>query len=592
MCNGFSQCVTDECNCGNDVFHCRNGRECVSLPQVCDRRFDCSDGSDECGCLQYLNCASQTKYLQPIRLCDLSSRARKCDNETVLEVFKPIETKLILHDIIELNDGNELLTYLPYICANDTLRKSFKFHCERITHRRLLKRGNQIVDRNNAYKCEDNTTFLLSLFSYFCDNAPNCKDATDERHCPQYFYCDEGDDMVSLSKVCDGVPNCLDGSDECQNCTLEGISSSRYLVGGLFTSILVVCVALATIGFGSFAFYEHFNKRPLRAAGKIDRLLCLTLTSFDLMISIYLAIIIFKNFQFSNSYCNNDLKWRSSICCKISSFIFLASTIGSLLTTMLMTMSRAYTCVNFFTDVKVRKMVLLVASASFITIATTLTPYFISEYSQFGDGLIATYYFDDNPIATQANKEDLARILSTFDKKYFNHHENIMKDMSGKAILKELNNRLTSNKLLFSKRTLRTVGFYGKTGLCQPNIYSIASDTAQIKLIFFLLYLLPVILIVASYSIIKTISKTDIRTVDEQNRKKEFFLDIKIYVLIICQLIACVPIIIGIIASWLGYKLPYIYHESIAFIVGPANSVLNPILHTSLYSKMFNVLRS
>ena len=90
-------------------------------------------------------------------------------------------------------------------------------------------------------------------------------------------------------------------------------------------------------------------------------------------------------------------------------------------------------------------MVLLVASASFITITTTLTPDFITEYSQFGDGLIATYYFDDNPIAAQGSKEDLARILSSFDKKYFNHHENIMKDMSGKAIVEKLNNRLTAN---------------------------------------------------------------------------------------------------------------------------------------------------
>ena len=117
VCNGVSQCVTDECNCGNDVFQCRNGWECVSLPQVSDERFDDSDGSDECGCLQYLNCASQTNYLRPSSLCDESAGARNCDNETVLEA------QYILHDIIVFNESSWLKVFLPY----KTLQYSLRF---------------------------------------------------------------------------------------------------------------------------------------------------------------------------------------------------------------------------------------------------------------------------------------------------------------------------------------------------------------------------------------------------------------------------------------------------------------------------------
>ena len=62
-CNGYSQCLYDECNCaGVDVFFCADTRGCVTLQQVCDVIPDCLDGSDEriCPNLQQLEYKNTT----------------------------------------------------------------------------------------------------------------------------------------------------------------------------------------------------------------------------------------------------------------------------------------------------------------------------------------------------------------------------------------------------------------------------------------------------------------------------------------------------------------------------------------------------
>ena len=51
VCDGFSQCLEDECNCGGTkVLYCKDGGGCVSLEQVCNSVPDCPDGEDEFLC--------------------------------------------------------------------------------------------------------------------------------------------------------------------------------------------------------------------------------------------------------------------------------------------------------------------------------------------------------------------------------------------------------------------------------------------------------------------------------------------------------------------------------------------------------------
>ena len=76
-CDQFSTCLYDECGCENStVFNCADGNGCVMLGNVCNGKYDCSDGSDECLCENSVKCqyhgadySTQQICIVPDRLC-------------------------------------------------------------------------------------------------------------------------------------------------------------------------------------------------------------------------------------------------------------------------------------------------------------------------------------------------------------------------------------------------------------------------------------------------------------------------------------------------------------------------------------------
>ena len=62
ICDGTSQCLTDECDCKNiDVFYCADKAGCIAHRNVCDGIEDCRDGSDECMCDDIIHCELKSR---------------------------------------------------------------------------------------------------------------------------------------------------------------------------------------------------------------------------------------------------------------------------------------------------------------------------------------------------------------------------------------------------------------------------------------------------------------------------------------------------------------------------------------------------
>ena len=196
------------------------------------------------------------------------------------------------------------------------------FHCNRMT---VTNYGRYEHATTTIYACSNASFIEFALnrqsSNIICDGIQNCESGIDEQNCPQMFYCSS--DMTPLPEhmICDSVPQCDDSSDECTNCAMSSyLSSENYLVGSPVIVILMVAQCVSILILNMYALKIHFQR--LRAVHLapfiIDRIQCLTLSIYDLMMSCYLVIILVKQVQYRGVYCVHDVTWRTSKLCKIA----------------------------------------------------------------------------------------------------------------------------------------------------------------------------------------------------------------------------------------------------------------------------------
>ena len=461
----------------------------------------------------------------------------------------------------------------------------FKTHCHRIDWEVFCD------TMAMSYKCSDtehiNTVFQThDVVGRICDGVFDCSTLVDEQNCSNRFYCSDGSRSVDKSQVCDTSPDCPDVSDECQGCQAEGLSTDKDFIGNVYLRWFTILQCILILGLNCVASIGYAKSKKKTKIGQIDRLLCTSLAAFDLLMGVYLLFVVIKiiYYNFYGPYCVHDLEWRSSLGCASAGIIFSIATHGSLLTAMVMSVTRCYTCVRPFAEHSYKLTVIVLALLQTTSIILSIIP--VLPFNLIQDLSAKTVFFKDNKIISRANDSLLKAILTGYKGADFK-----VESLRRSEVITALGN-MTSDSSMFE--VSHYLGFYSSSPLC----INIQHSNILVVKIFYISVIAVIIGAVSlSYIIIAiTTKKTEVPVQDPaksvENKERMQFLSFKVTIIIIAQIFCWVPILITSVLSLFDITISSFFYEIAAIIILPLNSVLDPILYTTLLKTVFTFVKS
>ena len=623
-CDGFSSYLTDECGCGNDTFKCADGTGCLTLDQVCDSRPDCLDLSDECPCPDYQQCI-RAIHLKGVPACFKSPNCSGKNNEANSAELKELEDTFFGRDASDelyLENMKSLTSFdlSPQRVANCRENNSaFSFHCNKLT----------ITPDESTYSCFNNSLIgafytkrtsadtNVNVYTHsafiFCDGIENCQNGIDEFNCPGMFYCRSDKKPVPKKLTCDSIADCADSSDECNNCTMSSIFTSQTdLIGHevMLVILMVEVFGIVSLNFYALYYHGHRFKSVEKSSLKVDIIQCITLSLYDILLAVFLLTICWKHWEYRGKYCSIDVEWRSSALCKIAGAISYAASHGALQVVVATSLCRNYQCKNVLSGkrIKVSQFLPAFVILNVFNLAMAAIPLIATFFSSSGwaNMFLHEFFFERNPFIRRGAIPELASLVSHYTRENFT--TTIQRSTSD--LFQSLRN-MTSRGELFSKERITSVGLYGTSSLCYPDLFSIEKKMLGYKIVYMIensTYLL--VTIVCYASIVKEFVKSrkavkaraaanakgqngqeSAANTQDSNKDKSFYLSIKVSIVIGSQLLCWLPIHASIMASFFGVPPPKIITDIFISNIAPLNAIMNPCLHTDILAKVFPFLQ-
>ena len=611
LCNGFSECLTDECGCHDaeiDVFYCADGSGCIAWSGLCDDIQDCMDGSDECFCAEHVIiptseingkiCMSKEHFCYAgsyflLESMNEAMKERHCHSVSANGTDPPIQINPIESCLREAFLGfHTLFSNSPISRIQEYCREN----CSHISEfneewAKFCKHVDTGYSIDYHFVCDDDYTEFYHI-TILCDGQVDCSNHADEIGCPlsERFYCKPNvtSEWLSNDKVCDDVKDCANGADECGTCQFEALSSSEFLIQSKIilavTSIMGILIVVLNFKEG----FRCWTMKCTRKSKAIDRILLMQLFTYDAFMGVYLLSIVMAALvlKFQGDYCMLEQKWRASAACSALGVIFSLSSHGSLLAIASISITRFITCQSLVADIKKRAVMIGCMVTTVVNIMHSVVP--LLPITAIKDIFRTGLYFTnlaENPFF-KVNPIDMSRLDDLY--------EGMLHLESGDtySMINDLRN-VTSIGEIFD---VFEISYYGNTGLCVHNIFKDQKLFRAYQVVYCTIILALLSLVTTGY--IKILLKQRKLTMAvnpnaanaSAQDSNSATLTVKVALMIGSQLMCWISFIITVMYfQFLSRKpaSPMVF-EAFALVVIPINSFFNPVFYSELYKKIKN----
>ena len=593
ICDGVSQCQTDECNCKDPhshVFYCADGSGCIAWDSLCNEIQDCNDGSDECFCSKFVVlplqgtaskiCVSEDSYCSINNSDNLFMIRLEAGNPKCSEIEDLAEHLNPLHSCLKE----------AYLAGSLAFSKSFSEYCTvNCSHVDGFEDGWErfCIHIGIGYPLPfefhcDLNDFSESLYlGDICDGEIHCGNQADEMGCPGRFYCspDKTAEWVDEDKVCDNVKDCLKGADECGICQFEELSSSAFLIKSKVVFSVTVIMGFLIISLNIREGYKCWNTTCSSKVYNIDKVFLIQIFFHDTLTGVYLCCIVAAAvlLQYKGDYCQLEEIWRASPFCSFLGVLFSFSSHGSLMLIAFMSITRFLSCYKMRTIIIgsiFMNILNLLHSALPLIPVTAIKDIFRTEI--FFTNLGQNPFFSTNPI----NRSRLSYVHKGMFQRDDDDIYNMIRDLTN----------VTTNKDIFD---VEEISYYGNTGFCVHNIFKSQDSYEIYKILYCASIAVLLSIVIAAYiKIILKQRRYNRVTVpggaeqDETNSASSQ-LTLKVALMIGSQLLCWIPFILSVLYFQYIAKKPAspMVFEVFALVVIPINSFLNPVFPSELYQK-------
>ena len=609
ICDGISQCATDECHClaktSAPYFFCFDGSGCISSGKVCDDKQHCKDGSDECFCPASVKlscpdtlsqneiCISPGNYWQLQKSarfsdCSIKNEPAKVQMDINWGMYKnPIRKCLKVNDFPThpIND-RYISTFCKRNCSNieGFAEGNWSYFCDQ-----LISAGFFTYYRMDyVFFCEksDRWGAWVSI-SVICDGTLDCQNGADEFGCPNRFYCTNLT-WIENVRVCDHVKDCANGADECGTCDFGAVSSSTFLIHSKVILAVTIVLGASMVILNIYEGHKCYVGETSTKVGEIDRLLRLQIFFYDWSMGVYLGCIVLAAvvLKFKGDYCLHEREWRASAYCSTLGVLFSFSSHGSLIVVACVSVVRCITCTTSIGN-NCRKKTVVVVSVIMYLINTAHSILPVLPHAFIQDFFRTEIYFSniwENPFFN-INPINVSHLNQMYRGK-FNHVTDIYTTLAG------LRN-VTSNPEIFDTME---ISYYGNSALCVHNIFKAEASYKVYMVTYCVVLVILLITVLVTYSRIVWIEKKSkarlagaVAGAVAGNQHVDA-LTLKVALMIGTQLMGWIPLIFTAIyfQFMTSSPAPPMVFEVFALVVIPINSFLNPVFYSELYKKFLS----